>query len=120
MFSFLNDYSDKRNIALFRASQLIIEANPNPDQYIKLGQNSFIRTIYGGFKVGILDFDKKVETMSYLEMTSALRKCSNSGKRSIAETLSAAFAATGKSQESGEVLMKIAFECDIPRNYLRL
>ena len=108
MFSFLNDYSDKRNIALFRASQLIIEANPNPNQYTKLGQNSFIRTIYGGFKVGILDFDKKAEAMSYF------------GKRSIAETLSAAFAATDKSQESLEVLMKLAFECDIPRNYLML
>lgn len=120
MFSFMNDYSDKRNIALFCASQLIIEANPNPDQYIKLGQNSFIRTIYGGFKVGIPDFDKKTETMSYLEMTSILRKCSNFGKRSIADTLSAAFASTGKSPESLEVLMRIVFECDIPRNYLTI
>lgn len=120
MFSFINDYSDKRNIALFRASQLIIEANPNPDQYTKLGQNSFIRTIYGGFKVGILDFDKKVEAMSYLEMTSVLRKCSNYGKRSIAETLSSAFHTTGNSPESMEVLMRIVFDSDIPRNYLTI
>ena len=120
MFSFMNDYSDKRNIALYRASQLIIEANPNPDQYIKLGQDSFIRTIYGGFKVGISDFDKKVGAMSYLEMTSALRKCSNSGKRSIAETLSSAFHTTGKSPESLQDLMRIVFECDIPQNYLTI
>lgn len=114
---FLND---KRNIAVFRASQLIIEANPNPDQYTKLGQNSFIRTIYGGFKVGIPDFDKKVETMSYLEMTSVLRKCSNFDKRSIAETLSSAFHTTGKSPESMTLLMQIVYECDIPRNYLTM
>lgn len=120
MFSFLNDYSDKRNIALFRASQLIIEANPNPDQYTKLGQNSFIRTLYGGFKVGIQDFEKNVEAMSYLEMTSVLRKCSNFGKQSIAETLSSAFHTTGKSYESREILLQLAFECDIPRNYLSL
>lgn len=120
MFSFINDYSDKRNIALFRASQLIIEANSNPDQYTKLGQNSFIRTIYGGFKVGIPDFDKKVEAMSYLEMTSVLRKCSNSGKRSIAETLSSAFHATENAPESMEVLMRIVFDSDIPRNYLTI
>lgn len=114
---FLND---KRNIALFRASQLIIEANPNPDQYTKLGQNSFIRTIYGGFKVGIPDFDKKAETMSYLEITSVLRKCSNFDKRSIAETLSSAYHTTGKAPESMGVLMQIVFDSDIPRNYLTL
>lgn len=114
---FLND---KRNIALFRASQLIIEANPNPDQYTKLGQNSFIRTVYGGFKIGIIDFDKKAEAMSYLEMISVLRKCSNFDKRSIAETLSSAFHTTGKSPESMTILMQIALECDIPRNYLTL
>ena len=110
--------NDKRNIALFRASQLIIEANPNPDQYTKLGQGAFIRTIYGGFKVGIPNFDMKVEAMSYLEMTSVLRKCSNFDKRSIAETLSSAFHTTGNAPESMEVLMRIVFDSDIPRNYL--
>lgn len=112
--------NDKRNIALFRASQIIIEANPTSDQYVKLGQNSFMRTIYGGFKVGIPDFDKKVEAMSYLEMTSVLRKCSNFDKRSIAETLSSAFHTTGKSPESFQVLMQLVFDCDIPRNYLTI
>ena len=112
--------SDKRDIAIIRASQLIIEANPNPDQYTKLGQNSFIRTIYGGFKVGIPDFDKKVEAMSYLEMTSVLRKCSNFDKRSIAETLSSAYHTTEKAPQSMEVLMRIVFDSDIPRNYLTI
>jgi hypothetical protein len=114
---FLND---KRNIALFRASQLIIEANPNPVQQTKLEQNSFLRTIYYGFKVGIQDFDKKAGAMSYLEMTSILRKCSNFDKRSIAETLSSAYHTTGKTPESMEVLMRIVFDSDIPRNYLTL
>lgn len=114
---FLND---KRNIAIFRASQLIVEANPNPDQYTKLGQDTFIRTIYGGFKVGIPNFDMKVEAMSYLEMTSVLRKCSNFDKRSIAGTLSSAFHTTGNSPESLQVMMRIVFECDIPQNYLTI
>ncbi len=120
MFSFINDYREKTNLAILRAAQLIIEANPNPTQYIKIGQNSFIKTLSCGFGRSNPLFTKKAESMSFLEMTSILKKCSNFGKRSIAETLSAAFATTGKSQESMEVLMKIAFECDIPRNYLRL
>ena len=114
---FLNN---KRNIALYRASRLIVEANPNPDQYTKIGQNSFLRTIYSGFKAGIPDFDNKVEAMSNLEMTSVLRKCSNFDKRSIAETLSSAFHYTSHAPESYQVLMDIVFECDIPRNYLTI
>lgn len=120
MFSFMNDYSRKRDLALLRATQLIIEANPNPVQYVKIAQNSFIRTLSVGLSRNNPLFTKKAESMSFLEMTSILRKCSNFGKRSIAETMSAAFAATDKSQESRELLLKIAFECDIPRNYLRL
>ena len=120
MFSFMNDYSEKRDLALLRAVQLIIEANPNPVQYVKIGQESFIRTLSGGLGRSKPFFSKKAETMSFLEMTSILRKCSNFGKRSIAETLSAAYAATGKSRESGEILLKIAYESDIPRNYLTL
>lgn len=120
MFSFLNDYSEKRNLALLRAAMLIIESNPNPVQYIKICQDTFIRTLSGGLSRSNPMFTKKAENMSFLEMASILRKCSNFGKRSIAETLSAAFDATGKSQESRELLLKIAFECDIPRNYLML
>ena len=112
--------SDKRDIALFRASQLIIEANHNPVQYIKIGQESFIRTMAGGLGRGIPEFAKKVEAMSYLEMTSILRRCSNFDKRSIAETLSSAFHTTGKASESMDVLMQIVFDSDIPRNYLSL
>lgn len=112
--------SDKRDIALFRASLLIIEANHNPVQYIKIGQESFIRTMAGGLGRGIPEFAKKVEAMSYLEMTSVLRRCSNFDKRSIAETLSSAFHTTGKASESMDVLMQIVFDSDIPRNYLSL
>ena len=120
MFSFMNDYSEKRNLALLRAAILIIEANPNPVQYVKIAQDSFIRTLSGGLGRSNPLFAKKAEAMGLLEMSSTLRKCSNFGKRSIADTLSAAFAATGKAQESRELLMEIAFECDIPRNYLSL
>ena len=120
MFSFMNDYGEKRDLALLRAAMLIIEANPNPVQYVKIAQDSFIRTLSGGLGRSNPLFVKKAEAMSFLEMSSTLRKCSNSGKRSIAETLSAAFAATGKSQESMELLLEIVVECDIPRNYLSL
>lgn len=120
MFFSSNDSGQKRDLALLRASLLIIWANPNPDQFIKIGQSSFVRTLSGGLSRSNPLFTSKAENMSDLEMASILRNRSNFDKRSIAQTLSAAFDTTGKSPESKEVLMKIAFECDIPLNYFRI
>lgn len=120
MFFSSSDSSQKRNLALLRAVLLIFEANTNPSNFVRIGQNSFVRTLEGGLGMGTPFFTQKAESMSDLEMASILRNRSNFDKRSIAQTLSAAFDATGKSQESRELLLKIAFECDIPRNYLML
>ncbi|MBR5147081.1 MAG: hypothetical protein IKW54_05600 [Bacteroidales bacterium] len=119
MFFSSNDSGQKRDLALLRAALLVVKANPNPTQYIKIGQDTFIRTLSGGLGRSNPLFTQKAESMSYEEMASILRNRSNFDKRSIAETLSAALYQTGNSIESKEVLMNLAFECDIPLNYFR-
>lgn len=117
MFFSSNDSGQKRDLALLHAVQLIFKANPNPSNFARIGQNSFIRTLEGGLGRGNPLFAQKAESMSDLEMASILRNRSNFDKRSIAQTLSAALYQTDNSPESKAVMMKIAFECDIPRNY---
>ncbi|MBR5237099.1 MAG: hypothetical protein IKV26_00130 [Paludibacteraceae bacterium] len=115
-----NNSGQKRDLALLHASLLIIKANPNPTQFVKLGQDAFIRTLSGGLSRSNPLFTQKAENMSDLEMASILRNLSNFDKRSIAQTLSAAFYETGRSPESKNVLIDIAYECDIPLNYFRI
>lgn len=115
-----NDSGQKRDLALLHASLLIIKANPNPNQFTKLNQDTFIRTLSGGLSRSNPLFTQKAESMSDLEMASILRNRSNFDKRAIAQTLSAALDATGKSFDSKKVLMNIAFESDIPLNYFRI
>lgn len=120
MFFSSSDAGQKRDLALLHAVQLIIKANATPTAFIKLGQDSFIRTLAGGLGRNNPLFSQKAESMSDLEMASILRNRSNFDKRSIAQTLSAAYNETGNSFEAKEILMKIAYDCDIPMNYFRL
>lgn len=119
MFFSSNDSEQKRRLALLNAVLLIFKANTNPPAFIKIGQDTFIRTLSRGLSNNPL-FLQKAESMSYLEMSSILRNCSNFNKRSYAQTLSSAFHETGNSQDSKEVLIQISMDCDIPRNYLIL
>ena len=91
MFFSSNDTGQKRDLALLRAVQLIFNANTNPSAYAKLGQPCFLRTLTNGLSKGNPLFAKKAESISELEMSSILRSRSNFDKRSIAQTLSAAF-----------------------------
>ena len=120
MFFSSSDSSQKRNLDLLRAVLLIFEANTNPSNFVRIGQNSFVRTLEGGLGMGTPFFTQKAESMSDLEMASILRNRSNFDKRSIAQTLSAAFGETGNSLESKEVLLKIAYDSDIPMNYFNI
>lgn len=118
MFFSSNDSGQKRDLALLHAVQLIFKANSNPSNFAKLGQDSFMKTLSGGLGRGNPLFYQKAESMSELEMASILRKRSNFDKRSIAQTLSAAFHTTDKSQETIIVLIRIVEDCDIPRDFL--
>lgn len=120
MFFSSNDSGQKRDLALLHAVQLIFKANPNPSNFAKMGQNSFIRTLEGGLGRGNPLFTQKAESMSDLEMASILRNRSNFDKRSIAQTLSAAFRETDMSIETKVVLMRIAEDSDIPRDFFNL
>ena len=119
MFFSSNDSEQKRRLALLNAVLLIFKANTNPPPFIKIGQDTFIKTLSHGLSNNPL-FLLKAESMSYLEMSSVIRNCSNFNKRSYAQTLSSAFHETGNSIEAKDVLIQIAFDCDIPRNYLNL
>lgn len=119
MFFSSNDKEQKKCLALLHAVLLIFKANINPPVYIKMGQESFIRTLSAGLS-SIPLFIPKAESMDYLEVASIIRNCSDFYKRSYAQTLSSAFNETGNSPDSKVVLMKIAFDCDIPMNYFRL
>lgn len=115
------DRIKREQMAVMQAVLLIIRANENPSSFVKLSQNEVIRTLsrgYGGDNPAL--FISKSENMSYLEMTSVLRNCSNFDKRNFAETLSYAFLQTGKSPKSQTVLMEIARDSDIPMNYIKL
>lgn len=120
MFFSSNDSGQKRDLALLHAVQLIFKANPNSSAFAKLGQDNFIRTLAGGLGRGKPLFSQKAESMSDLEMASVLRNRSNFDKRSIAQTLSAAFHETDMTIDTKAVLMGIAEECDIPKDYFRL
>lgn len=120
MFFSSNNTGQKRDLALLHAVQLVIKANSSPSAFIKIGQDGFVRTLTGGLSRGNPLFSQKAESLSYIEMASILRNRSNFDKQTIAQTLSAAFNETGNSPESKEVLMKIAFDCDIPMNFFRL
>ena len=119
MFFSSNDKEQKRRLALMHAVLLVLKANINPPGYIKTGQERFLRTLSYGLSSNPL-FVPKAESMDYLDVTSILRNCSDFYKRSYAQTLSSAFNETGNSFESKEVLMKIAYDSDIPMNYFRL
>lgn len=116
MFFSSNNKEQKKRLALLHAVLLIFKANINPTIFIKMGQESFVRTLSAGLSSNPL-FIPKAESMDYLEVTSILRNCSDFYKRSYAQTLSSAFNETGNSPEAKEVLMKIAFDCDIPMNF---
>lgn len=119
MFFSSSNSGQKRNLALLHAVKMIFEANTNPKAHVKSGQDNFLRILIGGLSYGNPLFAKKAESMSDLEMASILRSRSNFDKRSIAETLTAAYFETGYSPEAKETVMKIAFDSDIPRNYFK-
>lgn len=119
MFFSNNDTEQKRKLALLNAVLLIFKANTNPLPYIKIGQDSFIRTLSRGLSNNPL-FISRAESMDYIEVTSILRNCNNFYKRSYAQTLSSAFGETGNSIEAREILKQIAKDCDIPRNYFNI
>lgn len=119
MFFSSSDKEQKKRLALLHAVLLIFKANINPPVFIKMGQESFVRTLSAGLSSNPL-FIPKAESMDYLEVTSILRNCSDFYKRSYAQTLSSTFNETGNSPEAKDVLMKIAFDCDIPINFFRL
>lgn len=118
MFFSSNDKEQKRRLALMHVVLLILKANINPLGYIKTGQDSFVRMLSCGLSSNPL-FIPKAESMDYIEVASILRNCSDFYKRSYAETLSSAYDATGYSANSKEMLIKIAYDCDIPLNYIK-
>lgn len=120
MFFSSNDTEQKRNLALLHAVQLIFKANSTPSVFAKIGQDSFIKTLSGGLSRGNPLFSQKAEIMSDLEMASILRNRSNFDKHSIAQTLSAAYRETDQSYITKETLIRIAIDCDIPRDLLRI
>lgn len=119
MFFSSNDTEQKRRLALLHAVLLIFKANINPPMFIKVGQDSFVKTLSAGLSTNP-SFVSKAESMDYIEVSSILRNCSTFNKRSYAQTLSSAFQETGRSQSAQEVLMKIAVDCDIPLNYINI
>ncbi len=120
MFFTSSETERKRKIAQLHSFMLVFNADSESLSHMeKAGQRSFMQPLVNGFGLSADDL-QEVETMSFLEMVSVLRKCSYFYKRTYAESLSVAFNNTSKSAEVESVLKTIAFECDIPRDFFIL